>query len=55
VAVSPPAPSETDWRWTDGAAALALGGGRLLEVEVGITISYWLHPASLPSVAASLG
>jgi hypothetical protein len=33
-----------DWRWTDGAGALALQGVRELEVVVAITERYWITP-----------
>jgi len=32
------------WRWTDGAAALALAGGGVLTVSVLLTERYWLPP-----------
>ncbi len=36
------------WRWTEGDARLALGGGRLLEVEIAMTEAYW-HDATSPA------
>jgi hypothetical protein len=34
------------WRWTDGDAALALPGGKVLDIEVAITERYWLDSDS---------
>jgi hypothetical protein len=34
-----------DWRWTDGAATLALAGVRELEIAVAITACYWVAPS----------
>jgi hypothetical protein len=31
------------WRWTNGDAAIELGGARILEIEVAITARYWLE------------
>jgi hypothetical protein len=31
------------WRWTDGDASLDVGGAGVLEVEVAITLQYWLN------------
>jgi len=48
---------EPGFRWTDGAAAIALAGARTLEVTLAMTRRYWtaapsaLAP-SLPSAAA---
>jgi hypothetical protein len=36
------------WRWTDGAAALALSGVRELDVVVAITGRYWVQPLATP-------
>lgn len=33
---------EPGWRWTSGEAALDLRGVRVLDVEVAITMCYWL-------------
>ena len=44
--------AEVAWRWTDGAAELALPGGRrVLDIEVAITERYWLDDR--PAVAAA--
>jgi autotransporter passenger strand-loop-strand repeat protein len=40
------------WRWTDGDAALAVAGVRLLEIEVAITARYWLSPGSAEAIVA---
>lgn len=38
------------WRWTDGEASLALAGGRVLEVELALTETYW-RDASAEEIA----
>jgi hypothetical protein len=40
------------WRWTDGNAALAIGGAAKLVVEVAMTARYWQAPAGTRRRAA---
>ena len=45
---------ETDWRWTDGDAGIALGGVRDLEFEVAMSGDYWVEKASKAPPAKGL-
>jgi hypothetical protein len=44
---------ETDWRWTDGDAAMALPDARVVEITVAVTERYWREwmQASAPASA----
>lgn len=45
--------SETNWRWTNGAATLPCTGGCVLEITVLPIGSYWLSAAPSPEQAAA--
>jgi hypothetical protein len=40
------------WRWTDGEGALAIAGGRVLDVDIAMTERYWLEPRRAIPIAS---
>ena len=43
---------EPHWRWTDGDAALAIGGAHVLEITLAMTARYWREGRCQPRFAA---
>jgi T5SS/PEP-CTERM-associated repeat protein len=48
-------PAEPDWRWTDGAGVLPVGGARVLGFELAMVGDYWARPANAAARASDGG